>query len=198
MAGTTIDLARYYVHCLSKAVELKSKMVLDFGAGLGTMSRALIESGANVVAIEPFASEACEQAGIKTYTSIAEIPARHPPFDVVVAIDVIEHLRRPWETLAQLCELLKPKGWLCVKTLNTCGLNARLTRDRWREMTKPDHLIFFTPETLERIFNKAGFSQCVRLKWYTRHSQSVLRRGAHILIEAMNLDGELRYLAQRN
>lgn len=196
MAGTTPSLARCYLRSLSRTFALKGKQVLDFGAGLGTMSMALNELGAHVTAVEPFAWRECEKAGIRTYRSLSELP-RTARFDFVVAIQVVEHLPLPWETLRELRDLLKPRGWLFLATPNSSGLNARIRRDRWREIVKPTHLILFTPRTLERTLEKAGFERAIRLKGLMRYSDSPAKRILHSTLQLLALDGELRYLAQR-
>jgi 2-polyprenyl-3-methyl-5-hydroxy-6-metoxy-1,4-benzoquinol methylase len=197
MAGTSISLARSYVRSLSRTLELKGKQILDFGAGLGTMSMALRELGAQVIAVEPFGWRECEKAGIRSYRSLSELP-RTARFDLVVAIQVVEHLPLPWVTLKELGDLLKPGGWLHLGTPNSNGLNARVCRRRWREFLKPTHLMFFNPDTLERTLEKAGFERLVRLKALIRYSDNPAKRVFHTTLQLLALGGELRYLAQKS
>jgi 2-polyprenyl-3-methyl-5-hydroxy-6-metoxy-1,4-benzoquinol methylase len=197
MAATTFELARRYADCLWNELELTGKKVLEFGAGLGSFAAALRERGADVAAVEPYAYDACRNAGITTYRTLEEIP-KEVRFDVAVMVDVAEHLARPRDTFGRLRELLHPGGWLYVSTLTVSGLNARVTGGRWREITKPSHLVFFTPKTLEHTLQAAGFGRFTRLKWYVRYSSNPLRRIEHFLLQASQLDGELRYLAQRS
>ena len=197
MAGTTLSLARRYVRCLSKTQELRGKAVLDFGAGLGTMSIALMEYGAEVVAVEPFARHECEKVGIKTYRSLGDLP-EGSRFDAIVAVDVVEHLHLPWVTLKELRALLSPTGWLYVATLNANGLNARISGARWREIVKPTHLIFFNQRTLEHTLKEAGFQHFFRLKWFIRYSNNPAIILLHWLLQHTGLDGELKYLAQKD
>ena len=66
-------------------------------------------------------------------------------FDVIVMLDVIEHVPDPRETLA-LCEKhLNPGGIVVITTGDFGSLPARLLGARWRLMTPPQHLWFFTP-----------------------------------------------------
>ncbi len=194
-AGTTLSLARRYVRCLSKLVELRGKKVLDFGAGLGTISLALMEYGADVIALDPFAWDVCERVGIRSYSSLSELP-EHMRFDGVVAIDVLEHVPFPWDTLQELRKLLVPDGWIYVSTLTIKGLNALIRKEHWREILKKEHLTFFTPRTLERMLKQAGFQRCTRLKWFIRYSRNPARITLHFVLQLLALEGELRYLAQ--
>src|SRR5262249_49965052 len=69
-------------------------------------------------------------------------------FDAVVMLDVIEHLDRPADTLKLLASLLRPQGVLMVSTGDWGSLLARTMGPRWRLMTPPQHLFFFSRRTL--------------------------------------------------
>jgi SAM-dependent methyltransferase len=76
--------------------------------------------------------------------------------DAIVMLDVIEHLPDPAATLA-LCERhLNPGGVIVLTTGDFGSLYARLAGTRWRLMTPPQHLWFFTPESLKRLGQKLG------------------------------------------
>ena len=76
--------------------------------------------------------------------------------DVIVLLDVIEHLPDPPATLA-LCERhLNPGGIIVLTTGDFGSLYARLAGTGWRLMTPPQHLWFFTPESLKRLGGKLG------------------------------------------
>jgi len=76
-------------------------------------------------------------------------------FDVVTAIEVMEHVLDPLSTLHRIRKLLKPGGlFFC-----TTG-NARKHRDhllRWPYIIPEIHVSFFEPVTLEKALNRAGF-----------------------------------------
>ncbi len=195
MAGTTHSLARQYVSYLSRKIGVKRKRVLEFGAGLGNTCRALRECGADVTAIEPFAWKECRNAGITTCRSLDELP-ESSKFDVIIALEVIEHLRSPWLNLRQLQSRLQPGGWLYAATPNAGGLRARLHGAQWGELTKYGHLLFYTSGTLELALKKAGFARCARVRSHVRHSRHPGKVLAHYALQSAGLDGDLRYLAQ--
>jgi SAM-dependent methyltransferase len=195
-AGTSPYLARIYTEKLLRAIDYRTLAgctVLEFGAGTGVMAAALQTAGARVIAVEPYAYEYCRGLGIETYRSLEEVPSGLT-FDGIVTIDVIEHLRKPWLDLLTLRRFLRPGGWLYISTLNASGLNARLSRGRWREALKIDHFSFFSPEILERMFWEAGYINCKRLRWRVRYNRNPARALLNMVLQSTGLEGELRYV----
>lgn len=72
-------------------------------------------------------------------------------FDVVTLFDVIEHLPDPRATLALCRRHLNPGGILVMTTGDFGSAVARLLGARWRLMTPPQHLWFFTVESMRRL-----------------------------------------------
>ena len=74
--------------------------------------------------------------------------------DVFVMLDVIEHLPDPFDTLSLLTEHLNPGGIIVITTGNFASLAAKVTGPGWRLMTPPQHLWFFTPESMRRMSSR--------------------------------------------
>ena len=194
MAGTTEDLARQYVSHLEDKIGISRKKVLEFGAGLGITCQALRNMGANVTAIDPFAWRECAKSGVPTYRSLAELP--QDAKDLVLSLEVVEHVRAPLTIFRELQNRLLPGGWLYVATPNAASLRARLYGSRWKELTKYGHLLFYTPDTLELALKQSGFPICARVKNPVRYAKNPGKTLAHYVLQFAGLDGELRYLAQ--
>ncbi len=88
-------------------------------------------------------------------------------FDVIRFNHVIEHLQNPLVELARCRELLNPGGIVFVGVPNLAGVSPRIKnfqsrlgikKKRWRHYAATHHLYFFTPATLKRMIDKAGFS----------------------------------------
>jgi SAM-dependent methyltransferase len=78
--------------------------------------------------------------------------------DVIVLFDVIEHLPDPRETLDLCRQHLNPGGIIVITTGDFASPVAKLTGVKWRLMTPPQHLWFFTPESVRRLSTSLGLS----------------------------------------
>jgi SAM-dependent methyltransferase len=76
--------------------------------------------------------------------------------DAIVLLDVIEHLPDPRETLALCARHLAPGGVVMITTGDFGSAAARALGARWRLMTPPQHLWFFTRESLRRMAASLG------------------------------------------
>lgn len=76
--------------------------------------------------------------------------------DIVVLLDVIEHLPDPVASLDAAAETLKPGGLLLMTTGDFSSMVAKATGSNWRLMTPPQHLWFFTPKSLQALCNRLG------------------------------------------
>ena len=113
-------------------------------------------AGFEVAGIE-LATDTAEHArgrGLNVTTGIADEAtlATLGAFDVIVLLDVIEHLEDPLGTLV-LCERhLNPGGVIVLTTGDFGSLVARMTGASWRLMTPPQHLLwFFSGEAMRRL-----------------------------------------------
>lgn len=78
-------------------------------------------------------------------------------FDVAALYHVIEHVPSPRAELQELRRLIKPDGWLVLETPNIATPWFRVLGARWRQFI-PDHIFFFTPQTLTRLCEEQGFA----------------------------------------
>src|SRR5262249_61330574 len=98
------------------------------------------------------------QGGVAVNTGVADEAtlARLGSFDVIVMLDVIEHLPDPDTMLRLLGRHLAPGGIIVITTGDFGSLVARLSGRHWRLMTPPQHLWFFTGDSLSRMARSAG------------------------------------------
>jgi len=100
----------------------------------------------------------CRRRGLAVETGTAEsiVRASGGPFDVIVLLDVIEHLPDPRAAMTAFVRALAPGGVIVLTTGDFGSLSARTLGSAWRLMTPPQHLWFFTRASIERLAAGAG------------------------------------------
>lgn len=146
------------------------KKVLELGCAGGHMSQILTERGCHVVAVEidPEAAAAaeafCERVIVGDVEEIdIEAELGTARFDVVVAADVLEHLRNPGGLLARLKPFLEPEGYIVASLPNIAHGSVRLSLMSGsfpyseKGLLDQTHLRFFTIDTVRSMFEEAGY-----------------------------------------
>jgi SAM-dependent methyltransferase len=87
---------------------------------------------------------------------LASAPFAPGHFDVIVALEVIEHLPDPGAYLRQVLRLLRPGGALLLTTPNIAGMSGRILGTRWRVVCD-EHLTYFDASSLRRLLSEVGF-----------------------------------------
>ena len=133
--------------------------LLDVGCAYGFFlqeARPFFDSAGIEIAAE--AAGFCRQQGLRVFTGIADEDnlALVGMMDVIVLLDVVEHLPSPQKTLALCARYLTPGGVIVISTGDFASHYARLAGAGWRLMTPPQHLWFFTLESLERMSHSLG------------------------------------------
>jgi SAM-dependent methyltransferase len=110
------------------------------------------------IEIAETAARSCRERGLRVLTGTpAEAAfAQLGMMDVIVLLDVIEHLPDPSATLALCARHLNPDGIILITTGDFGSVYARLAGRHWRLMTPPQHLWFFTPKSLARMLRTIG------------------------------------------
>jgi ubiquinone/menaquinone biosynthesis C-methylase UbiE len=118
---------------VSSFISKKSK-ILDLGAGRGHLSRRihdyLIKNKFNSKSLIATDFEKkifqANEVAFKQADFNKELPFPNASFDIVYSVEVIEHLRCPYDFLDECYRILKPNGMLIISTPNTLSLNSRL------------------------------------------------------------------------
>ena len=146
---------------------------LDYGCGLGGLVRYVDEQvGCSIVGFEEgYAADRMAASGVP-HVGKADLPALASSFDVITAIEMLEHTLDPVAELRAMRELLKPGGVLFLTTGNAAPHRHDLTH--WSYTAVPDvHIGFFEPATLARALEAAGFE--VRWPGYVDGLDDVIR-----------------------
>ena len=106
------------------------------------------------------AAEHARRAGLEVMHGVADEAslARTGQLDVVVLFDVIEHLAQPRDTLALCARHLNPGGIIVITTGDFGSISARVLGPKWRLMTPPQHLWYFTRQSMRRLSGGLGLT----------------------------------------
>ena len=149
----------------------KGRRLLDFGCGNGLFLELAHGRGFDTYGVD-LAEDAVAAArkrpgGAHAHhgapDEVGEIAAGG--FDVIAMWSVLAHLAEPVEDLTTLRGLLGPEGVLLLLTVNAGSLKLKRQLETWDGFT-PNHLIFFSPDTLPRLLRLAGFGAVVMPPWY--------------------------------
>ena len=150
---------------------LEGLAILDIGCGGGILSEPLARLGGTVTGIDPAEANleiarvhAGETGADVTYRAISAeaLEAEGVRFDVVCAMEVVEHVRRPAEFVATAAALVKPGGLLFLSTLNRTLKSFALAIVgaeyvlRWVPPGTHQWEKFITPRELSRWVEEAG------------------------------------------
>jgi 2-polyprenyl-3-methyl-5-hydroxy-6-metoxy-1,4-benzoquinol methylase len=137
---------------------------LDVGGGSGWLLDIVRAADprvtdTSVVDIDGAARQLAEAAGHSFFEGrIEDLPVTRT-FDVVLMLNLIEHVTDPRAVLGKARELLAPGGRLVIKTPNTDALDARLFRNSsWGGFHTPRHFVLFTRPSFTKLAQEVGLS----------------------------------------
>lgn len=84
-------------------------------------------------------------------------PIEDKKYDLICMWDTIEHLSRPDEYITKASRETKKGGFICITTGDINSLNARIRGRKWRLIHPPEHLHYFSKQTLKALLEKNGF-----------------------------------------
>jgi SAM-dependent methyltransferase len=109
------------------------------------------------VEISPAAS-AARGRGFTVYDRpLEEVNLPGSTFDVITAIDVIEHLSDIKKFMAESFRILKPGGVLLIVTPDVGSSAAKIMKRAWPHY-KEEHIFYFSKRSLEVLLQRSGFA----------------------------------------
>ena len=167
----TSQIAAEFDRDLKTRSPFKGLRILDIGCGGGLLSEPMARLGADVVGADaaprniPVAQVHAEAAGLKIdyrHTTAEDLAAAGEQFDVILNMEVVEHVADPLAYLTACQMLLKPKGLMICSTLNRNSrsfvmaiIGAEWVM-RWLPKGTHDWAKFITPDELYALLRKAG------------------------------------------
>ncbi len=167
----TSQIAAEYGRDLKGPKPFDGLRILDIGCGGGLLAEPMARLGADVVGADaaerniPVAQVHAAQSGLAIdyrYTTAEAMAAAGEQFDVVLNMEVVEHVADPLAYLTACRQLLKPGGLMVCSTLNRnpkSYLMAIIGAEhvmRWLPRGTHDWSKFITPDELFALIRDAG------------------------------------------
>ena len=169
----TGQIAAEYGRDLTKPLPFAGLRILDIGCGGGLLSEPMARLGAEVVGADaaprniPVAQVHAQASGLSIdyrFTTAEDLAAAGEQFDVVLNMEVVEHVSDPLAYLTACHDLLKSGGIMLCSTLNRnpkSYLMAIIGAEwvmRWLPKGTHDWAKFITPDELYALINRAGLT----------------------------------------
>lgn len=171
LAYITSQIAAEYSRDLSGPLPFAGLRVLDIGCGGGLLCEPMARLGADVVGADaaarniPVAQIHAQQSGLTIdyrHTTAEDLARLGEQFDIVLNMEVIEHVSDPAAYLSACQALLKPKGVMFCSTLNRNAKSYAMAIIgaewvmRWLPKGTHEWAKFITPDELYALIAGAG------------------------------------------
>jgi 2-polyprenyl-6-hydroxyphenyl methylase/3-demethylubiquinone-9 3-methyltransferase len=147
--------------------------ILDIGCGGGLLCEPMARLGADIVGADaaqrniPVAQVHAEQSGLDIdyrFTTAEDMAAAGEQFDIVLNMEVVEHVVNPLSYLTACQQLLKPKGLHICSTINRNPKSFAMAIVgaeyvmRWLPKGTHEFNKFITPDELFALLEQAGLN----------------------------------------
>ena len=169
----TQQIAGEFDRDLSQPDAFKGLRILDIGCGGGLLCEPMARLGADVVGADaaerniPVAKVHAEQSGLDIdyrHTTAEDMAAAGEQFDVVLNMEVVEHVASPISYLTACQQLLKPGGLHICSTINrnpksyVMAIFGAEVVMRWLPKGTHEWSKFITPDELFDLMREAGLN----------------------------------------
>ncbi len=167
----TSQIAAEFERDMASALPFKGLRILDIGCGGGLLSEPMARLGAEVMGADaaprniPVAQLHAQQSGLSIdyrHTTAEDLAAAGERFDVVLNMEVVEHVADPLAYLTACQRLLRQGGLMICSTLNRNPKSFAMAIVgaewvmRWLPKGTHDWRKFITPDELYNLISASG------------------------------------------
>lgn len=202
-----VDMIRRF-----RVEELKGRW-LDIGAGSGYVVQQARLGGWDAIGLEPgpWGQLAAKEREIPIiYDFFEQHDFGEESFDIITALDVMEHTRDPKSFLQRCKSILRPLGLIVMSVPCSTSPHGWTTfvRTRWPMVGPPTHLHYFSKKSLPFLLEEQGFcllqyktfevSGFSVLGKYCRPIAKVQDKLYRFVVEHLNLGDQVIAIAEVN
>ncbi len=167
------QIASEFDRDLTASLPFEGLRILDIGCGGGLLCEPMARLGAEIVGADaaagniPVAQVHAEQSGLDIdyrHTTAEDLAAAGEQFDVVLNMEVVEHVADPLSYLTACQHLLKPNGLHICSTINRNPISFAMAIVgaefvmRWLPKGTHQFEKFITPDELFDLLRQAGLN----------------------------------------
>ncbi|MEM1272444.1 MAG: bifunctional 2-polyprenyl-6-hydroxyphenol methylase/3-demethylubiquinol 3-O-methyltransferase UbiG [Pseudomonadota bacterium] len=167
----TSQIAAEFARDLKHSAPFEGLRILDIGCGGGLLCEPMARLGATVVGADaaarniPVAQIHAQQSGLTIdyrHSTAEDLAAAGEQFDVVLNMEVVEHVADPQAYLSACEQLLKPGGLMTCSTINRNAKSYAMAIVgaeyvmRWLPKGTHEWRKFITPPELYKMLETAG------------------------------------------
>jgi len=139
----------------------KTGKLLDVGAGYGFFMEIAKQRGwdAHGTELTDEAVNYCRSKGLKMFQGdFQDLGIEKDTYDIIVSIEVIEHLNTPIEFVKTAHDVLRDGGLFYLTTPNFNSILRYRLKEQYNVIEYPNHLCYYTNKTLRKLYTEHGFT----------------------------------------
>lgn len=120
-------------------IERDSHKILELGTGSGEFMSELKKRGHKIIGLDILPNKNLLERGfdVRKHNLNEGLPFKKSSFDIIIGLEVLEHLFNPYEMMKEIKRVLKPQGYAIISMPNTASIFSRIGQLYEKRM---DHL----------------------------------------------------------
>jgi len=190
---SNLNIKEYQSYAEKIKSKIKNGKILEIGCGNGYLLQTLQNNGFDCYGIEPSPmaySHAKNVLDLHVENNFLHNSSFfNQKFDVIIMVDVVEHLSDMQKFMQQIIRVLNPNGYIFITTGNIESFTAKFARSNWGYFISWEHLSFFNPESIEYLLKTNSFDNIEIEKTSLQHKpvQNITEFFKNILKRILNV-----------
>jgi SAM-dependent methyltransferase len=163
--GINLEIPEFVRSNLDKRIDslngyrTESNNILDIGFGAGIFLEAAQDQGWDCSGTEysPDSIKIAVSKGWTVHKGDLNEGDLSGPFDVVAAIEVLEHVSNPGSIVNLAAQRLRKGGAFYGTTPNSQSINVKLLGENWSVLSYPEHQVLLSKKSMKRLFKFGNF-----------------------------------------
>lgn len=160
----------FHTYLAQLEAQTEKRELLDIGAATGIFMTCARERGWKVRGLEisEYAAQQAQDRGLDVrIAAFEDVADEYKGIPVVTMWDVVEHFQNPFNIFDVLGKILPTGGLIMFSIPRVDSLFARLMKKYWTLLAPPQHLHYFSDQSITQALTHAGF-RIQQKKWQAK------------------------------